>query len=104
MRPVCFYFQTSLRSDHLDIGRGIEALQPSYHDAPLVSETTGIETICSIPCRHPYSPSSLPGFRLSPNKLTVPAEPMLKDAGFQNIRRHILPHGPMNVWFMSHKV
>ena len=29
------------------------------------------------------------------------AEAMLKDAGFVSVDRHILPHDPMNVWFVS---
>lgn len=28
---------------------------------------------------------------------------MLDEAGFQNIERNVLPHDPMNVWFVSHK-
>lgn len=28
---------------------------------------------------------------------------MLKTAGFQKPERHVLPHDPMNVWFVSHK-
>lgn len=28
---------------------------------------------------------------------------MLKKAGFRNSERHVLPHDPMNVWFISHK-
>ena len=32
------------------------------------------------------------------------AQAMLQSAGFRNIRRHTLPHDPMNVWFVSHKV
>jgi hypothetical protein len=31
------------------------------------------------------------------------AEAMLKDAGFREVRRHVLPHAPMNVWFVSRK-
>ena len=31
------------------------------------------------------------------------AEAMLKEAGFRNIERHVLPHDPMNVWFVSRK-
>ncbi|MFN2349057.1 MAG: hypothetical protein ABR558_05715 [Thioalkalivibrio sp.] len=30
------------------------------------------------------------------------AEAMLKDAGFGEITRHVLPHDPMNVWFVAH--
>jgi len=29
------------------------------------------------------------------------AQSMLKDAGFENVARHVLPHDPMNVWFVS---
>ncbi len=29
------------------------------------------------------------------------AQRMLKDAGFATVTRHILPHDPMNVWFVS---
>lgn len=29
------------------------------------------------------------------------AEAMLRDAGFREIARHVLPHDPMNVWFVS---
>ena len=29
------------------------------------------------------------------------AEAMLRDAGFSEISRHVLPHDPMNVWFVS---
>jgi hypothetical protein len=29
------------------------------------------------------------------------AEVMLKDAGFAFVERHILPHDPLNVWFVS---
>ncbi|WP_428643597.1 class I SAM-dependent methyltransferase [Roseibium sp.] len=29
------------------------------------------------------------------------AERMLEDAGFSSVNRHILPHDPMNVWFVS---
>ena len=31
------------------------------------------------------------------------AEAMLKEAGFPDSERHILPHDPMNVWFISRK-
>ncbi len=31
------------------------------------------------------------------------AERMLAIAGFSDIQRHILPHDPMNVWFLSHR-
>jgi len=31
------------------------------------------------------------------------AEAMLRDAGFGQINRHVLPHDPMNVWFVSRK-
>lgn len=31
------------------------------------------------------------------------AEAMLRDAGFSDIQRHVLPHDPMNVWFVSRK-
>jgi SAM-dependent methyltransferase len=31
------------------------------------------------------------------------AEAMLKDAGFREVRRNVLPHDPMNVWFVSRK-
>ncbi|ACL73650.1 Methyltransferase type 11 [Thioalkalivibrio sulfidiphilus HL-EbGr7] len=31
------------------------------------------------------------------------AEAMLMDAGFDRVTRHVLPHDPMNVWFVSHK-
>ena len=31
------------------------------------------------------------------------AEAMLKEAGFRDPERHILPHDPMNVWFVSRK-
>lgn len=31
------------------------------------------------------------------------AEAMLRDAGFSTIDRHVLPHDPMNVWFVSRK-
>lgn len=31
------------------------------------------------------------------------AEAMLKNAGFQSIERHVLPHDPMNVWFVARK-
>jgi SAM-dependent methyltransferase len=29
------------------------------------------------------------------------AEAMLRDAGFASVTRHVLPHDPMNVWFVS---
>ncbi|HSO82951.1 hypothetical protein [Thiocapsa sp.] len=29
------------------------------------------------------------------------AEAMLREAGFAEIERHVLPHDPMNVWFVS---
>ncbi|MFD1379081.1 class I SAM-dependent methyltransferase [Fodinicurvata halophila] len=29
------------------------------------------------------------------------AEAMLKAAGFREVKRHVLPHDPMNVWFVS---
>ena len=29
------------------------------------------------------------------------AEAMLKDAGFADVSRHVLPHDPMNVWFVA---
>lgn len=29
------------------------------------------------------------------------AEAMLREAGFDTIRRHVLPHDPMNVWFVA---
>jgi 2-polyprenyl-3-methyl-5-hydroxy-6-metoxy-1,4-benzoquinol methylase len=29
------------------------------------------------------------------------AEVMLKDAGFASVERHVLPHDPLNVWFVS---
>jgi 2-polyprenyl-3-methyl-5-hydroxy-6-metoxy-1,4-benzoquinol methylase len=29
------------------------------------------------------------------------AERMLRDAGFQTVGRHVLPHDPMNVWFVA---
>lgn len=32
------------------------------------------------------------------------AEGMLRKAGFAEIERHVLPHDPMNVWFVSRKV
>jgi hypothetical protein len=28
---------------------------------------------------------------------------MLNEAGFESVRRHVLPHDPMNVWFVSRK-
>jgi 2-polyprenyl-3-methyl-5-hydroxy-6-metoxy-1,4-benzoquinol methylase len=31
------------------------------------------------------------------------AERMLHDAGFATVERHVLPHDPMNVWFVSRK-
>lgn len=31
------------------------------------------------------------------------AEAMLRAAGFQTVQRHVLPHDPMNVWFVSRK-
>jgi SAM-dependent methyltransferase len=31
------------------------------------------------------------------------AERMLRSAGFGDVRRHVLPHDPMNVWFVSRK-
>jgi hypothetical protein len=31
------------------------------------------------------------------------AERMLAIAGFDDIRRHVLPHDPMNAWFLSHR-
>ena len=31
------------------------------------------------------------------------AEAMLRNAGFQSIERHVLPHDPMNVWFVARK-
>lgn len=31
------------------------------------------------------------------------AKSMLQEAKFQHIEKHILPHDPMNVWFVSHK-
>ncbi|UHD15015.1 class I SAM-dependent methyltransferase [Thiocapsa bogorovii] len=31
------------------------------------------------------------------------AEGMLREAGFAEIERHVLPHDPMNVWFVSRK-
>jgi len=31
------------------------------------------------------------------------AEAMLREAGFSTIDRHVLPHDPMNVWFVSRK-
>lgn len=30
------------------------------------------------------------------------AESMLRKAGFAQVERHVLPHDPMNVWFVSH--
>jgi 2-polyprenyl-3-methyl-5-hydroxy-6-metoxy-1,4-benzoquinol methylase len=32
------------------------------------------------------------------------AEAFLRKAGFTEIRRNVLPHDPMNVWFVSHKL
>ena len=29
------------------------------------------------------------------------AQSMLEEAGFRQIERHVLPHDPMNVWFVS---
>jgi hypothetical protein len=29
------------------------------------------------------------------------AEAMLKDACFDSIERHVLPHDPMNIWFVA---
>jgi len=29
------------------------------------------------------------------------AQSMLKEAGFESVERHVLPHDPMNVWFVS---
>jgi len=31
------------------------------------------------------------------------AEAMLRGAGFESVTRHVLPHDPMNVWFVSEK-
>ena len=31
------------------------------------------------------------------------AEAMLRDAGFAEIARHVLPHDPMNVWFVARR-
>jgi len=31
------------------------------------------------------------------------AQGMLQDAGFASVKRHVLPHDPMNVWFLSRK-
>jgi hypothetical protein len=31
------------------------------------------------------------------------AEAMLRGAGFASVERHVLPHDPMNVWFVSRK-
>lgn len=28
---------------------------------------------------------------------------MLKKTGFADVERHVLPHDPMNVWFVSRK-
>ena len=30
------------------------------------------------------------------------AEAMLREAGFESVATHVLPHDPMNVWFVSH--
>ena len=32
------------------------------------------------------------------------AEALLNEAGFASIERHVLPHDPMNVWFVARKV
>lgn len=29
------------------------------------------------------------------------AERMLREAGFARVERHVLPHDPTNVWFVS---
>ena len=29
------------------------------------------------------------------------AEPFLREAGFASVERHLLPHDPMNVWFVA---
>ncbi|MEJ2229114.1 MAG: transcriptional regulator, partial [Alphaproteobacteria bacterium] len=29
------------------------------------------------------------------------AEDMLRKAGFTSVKKHVLPHAPMNVWFVS---
>jgi hypothetical protein len=29
------------------------------------------------------------------------AEALLNDSGFTSVERHLLPHDPMNVWFVS---
>jgi len=29
------------------------------------------------------------------------AQAMLNAAGFEDVRRHVLPHDPMNVWFVA---
>jgi hypothetical protein len=29
------------------------------------------------------------------------AEALLNDSGFTSVERHVLPHDPMNVWFVS---
>jgi SAM-dependent methyltransferase len=31
------------------------------------------------------------------------AEAMLREAGFTAVERHVLPHDPMNVWFVAHR-
>jgi hypothetical protein len=31
------------------------------------------------------------------------AERMLGEAGFTSVERHVLPHDPMNVWFVAEK-
>lgn len=31
------------------------------------------------------------------------AQRMLREAGFDTVERHVLPHDPMNVWFVSRK-
>ena len=31
------------------------------------------------------------------------AEAMLREAGFASVARHVLPHDPMNVWFVAHR-
>jgi hypothetical protein len=31
------------------------------------------------------------------------AETMLRKAGFADVKRHVLPHDPMNVWFVSRR-
>jgi hypothetical protein len=87
---------SALREHILPLVDGLEARLEDNLDFPMAS------LLYAVSCLH-CTPVSLGqgGAGLGTMWGWETAEAMLKDAGFASVERHILPHDPLNVWFVS---